>query len=238
MSSQPLLVVEAVKPGRFVKRKQRFTAEILGESGERRLCHLHDPGRLRHILRPGARLLYREAWRPGRRTSCDVVAAVTPEGVLALEDTRLPNRLLPEALPRLLPGYTILRPEAWVNGTRVDFAAQAPSGALALIEVKGTNLAKGGVAFFPDAPSRRARRQLEALAAAATEGAEAHIVFTVLRPDARVLRPSRAVDPALARLLCALRERLHYHAYTVEPRLAGDRLEVHMGDVIQVKPCS
>jgi sugar fermentation stimulation protein A len=237
LAGEVLLEIRGVREARLLGRPARFTAR-LDAGGAERLCHLHDPGRLRHLLRVGARVLYREAWRPGRRTSCDVVAVEAPGGVLVLEDTRLPNRLLPAALPHVLPGYRVAGSEVQANGTRVDFVAQAPGGAMALVEVKGTNLVEDGVALFPDAPSRRAHRQLQALAAAAAAGAaEAHIVFTILRPDAGTLRPHRRVDPVFARLLCSLRGRLHYHAYRVEAVEDNDRLLVRYAGPVAVEPC-
>ena len=231
-----LLEIRGVREARLRRRVARFTLELEAD-GERMLCHLHDPGRLRHLLRPGARVLYRPAWRPGRRTACDTVA-VWDGGTLVLEDTRLPNRLLPRALPSILPGYRLEASERQVNGTRVDFVATSPRGTTALLEVKGTNLVEDAAALFPDAPSARAARQVEVLAAATRAGVEAHIVFTVLRPDAALLRPNRRVDPRLARLLCSLRGSLRYHAYTVNPVLEENGvLKIHMGARVPVEPC-
>ncbi len=228
-----LLNIGPVSGAVFEERVSRFTVRLRGGA----LCHLHDPGRLRHLLRPGVRLLVRQAWRPGRRTSCDVVAAWDRD-ILVLEDTRLPNKLLPAAMRHLAPGLSIIAAERMINGTRVDYVARAPGGEIVLIEVKGTNLARSGVAYFPDAPSRRAVRQLEALAAASRHGVYGLIVFTILRPDATSLRPERRVDPLLASRLCGLRHQLGYLAYRVEPRLRDDKLLVYYVGPVKVEPCS
>ncbi len=228
-----------VRRGRFLGRPTRFTVRLATESGER-LCHLHDPGRLRHLLSPGAELLYVERWRPGRRTGCDVVAAVEPgTGVLVLEDTRLGNRFLPAVAGRLIPGLEpgTLEPERMINGFRADYVAVDKSGRVVVVEVKSTNLATGGAALFPDAPSRRAHRQLEAMAAAAAAGARAVLVFTVLRGDAGLVKPHRRVDPVFASRLCALSGSIEAYAYRVEPRLRGDRLEAWYGGAVGVEPC-
>ena len=234
-----LLEVGGVRWARLLGRVNRFTVEVAdGGGGSRRLCHLHDPGRLVHLLRPGARVLVRDAWRPGRRTSCDVVA-VEHGGLLVLEDTRLPNKLFPRAAATLLPWLRVGASEVQVNGFRVDFAGSTVDGRPVLVEVKGTNLVEDGVALFPDAPSRRAVRQLEALASASSAGALGVVVFTVLRPDARLVAPNRAVDPVFASRLCALRGRLRYVAYTVEARLedGGSVLRVYMGGRVPVEAC-
>ncbi len=229
-----------VKRGRYLGRPNRFTVRLAAERGGERLCHLHDPGRLRHLLAPGAELLYVEKWRPGRRTGCDIVAAVEPgTGTLVLEDTRLGNRFLPLVAEKLIPGLEpgTLEPERTVNGFRADYVAADKGGRVTIIEVKSTNLARGGAALFPDAPSRRAVRQLEAMAAAAEAGARAVLVFTVLRGDAELVKPNRPVDPVFAARLCALSTRLEAYAYRVEPRLHGDRLEAWYGGEAGVEPC-
>jgi len=231
-----LLEIRGVREASLRRRVTRFTLDLETATGQRILCHLHDPGRLRHLLRPGVRILYKPAWRPGRRTTCDTVA-IWDEDTLVLENTRLPNKLLPRALHHILPGYQLARTEARINGTRVDFIATAPNGATALIEVKATNLVENDRALFPDAPSRRAARQVETLAVAARAGAESHIVFTILRPDAEHLQFNRRVDPRLARLLCANHDWIRYHAYTVNPVLEHDKLRVFLGEKKPVKPC-
>jgi sugar fermentation stimulation protein A len=235
MPDEPLLAIRGVEKGILVERINRFTVAVKETRGGRLNCHLHDPGRLRHILRPGATVYYRNAWRPGRKTPCDIVAVEAGE-ILVLEDTRIPNKVLPSVLGLVLPGYEVAAREVQVNGMRVDFLASTPSGEIALIEAKATNLVEAGTALFPDAPSRRAHRQLEALAAAST-AAEAHVFFTILRPDANRLRPHRRIDPVFARLLCSLRGKISYHAYTLHPVHAGGEILVYMGRVVPVEPC-
>jgi len=238
---EPLLIFSNVGAGRLVARRARFTVEIEGEDGRTRLCHLHDPGRLRHLLRRGVRVYYRPVWRPGRRTSCDMVA-VDDGDVLVLEDTRVPNLVVPRVIggPALLPGYRLEAREAQVAGLRVDFVASAPDGKLALVEAKGTNLAVGGAALFPDAPSRRAWRQLEALAASTSAGVEAHVVFVALRPDVDIVAPNRVVDLRFSRLLCSLRGRIRYHGLRLAPVLDVERRRIFVASAepIPVEPCA
>jgi len=230
-----LLVIRGVRRARYLSRPSRFTV-LLSDAEGTQACHLHDPGRLRHLLRPGAEVFYRWAWRPGRRTSCDVVAVRSPGGVLVLEDTRLGNKLFPMVAPLLVPGLTgDLAAEKWINGTRVDFVSVDREGRPVLIEVKSTNLVENGVALFPaDAPSTRARRQVEALIAATRSGARAAIVFTVLRSDAHTLRPNRAIDPGLAKLLKSHQAGLELYAYKVNPILVGDEIKVSYAGAITI----
>lgn len=213
--------------------------ELLDERGVARRCHLHDPGRLSHLLAPGSTLIYRDAWRPGRATSCDVVAVLEPHsGALVLEDTRLANQLFPLVAGEVVPGLRgeALRAEVQANGSRIDFAGFDEASRPVLVEVKSTNLAAGGVALFPDSPSRRASRQLEVLAAATRSGARAAVVFTVLRGDAERVRPNRSVDPLFSRLLCSLRV-VEAYAYRLRARLEEDRLEIYYAGTLPVERC-
>lgn len=58
--------------GRVVRRQSRFL--VLAELNEQLLpVHLHDPGRLTELIRPGARILIRPS--VGRKTSFSVTAA-------------------------------------------------------------------------------------------------------------------------------------------------------------------
>ncbi|MET1128270.1 MAG: DNA/RNA nuclease SfsA [Thermoproteota archaeon] len=232
--------MRGVKEATLLSRVGRFTVRLADGSGGERSCHLHDPGRLSHVLRPGARVLYREAWRPGRRTSCDVVAVFDAGGELVLEDTRLPNKLWPRAQPIVAPQLYGLQSERMVNGTRVDFVAVDEAGRPVLVEVKGTNLVSGEAALFPDAPSQRAVRQLEALHVAALHGVRSILVFTVLRSGARRVQPNRKVDPRFARYLCAYSQAgtLELLAYSVKPVYSGGAVNVYFGGKLPVDACT
>jgi len=239
LAGDVLLSIGGVREAVFVSRPRRFTVLLRGREGGGSLeCHLHDPGRLRHLLAPGTIIYYRLAWRPGRRTSCDVVAARRPGEELVLEDTRLANRVFPMVAERIVPGLAPgLEAEKWINGTRVDFIGSDRDGHVVLVEVKSTNLVENRVALFPDAPSKRAHRQLEALAVAARKGARSVIVFTVLRSDADRLRPNRLVDPVFARLLCAYHKVLELYAYRLKPLIKRDTIEVRYAGEISTEPC-
>ncbi|BEP17966.1 DNA/RNA nuclease SfsA [Pyrofollis japonicus] len=239
---QPIVSIEHVRSAELVARIKRFTV-MLSTGRDKVQCHIHDPGRLTHLLKPGTRVYYRPSWRPGRKTSCDVVAVEEPRtGTIVLEDTRFGNKLFPLVAHRVIPGISSLTAEKWINGTRVDFIATDSVGNIVLIEVKSTNLVIDRVALFPDAPSQRARRQIEVLVTASKNGTRAAIVFTVLRPDADILKPNRVVDPVFSRLLCAHRNSLELYAYRVEPLIEKDNgdemtLKVFFKGLVSVEPC-
>jgi sugar fermentation stimulation protein A len=115
-------------------------------------------------------------------------------------------------------------------------------GARCLVEAKSVTLVEGGVALFPDAPTSRGRRHVEALARAVRRGSppgrrdrppsgparrkrqttEAAVVFVVQRDDARRFRPHGVADPALARALArAARAGVRILAYRCRVRRKG-----------------
>lgn len=136
---------------------------------------------------------------------------------------------------RELAGYARLRREApfapfGPARSRVDLLLDGPgwdpAGPPCYVEVKNVTAAEGGVAFFPDAPTARGRRHLEALAAAAAAGRRAVLCFCVQRGDVRALRPAEAIDPAYGEALRrAARAGVELLAYRARVSLEGLRLE-------------
>jgi sugar fermentation stimulation protein A len=90
-----------------------------------------------------------------------------------------------------------------------------------LLEVKSVAAVRGGTALFPDAPTARGVRHVEALGHAASRGERAALLFVVQRGDVRRVAPFAERDPAFAAALRAARRagvRLLAHTCRVEPR--------------------
>ncbi|MCE4611383.1 MAG: DNA/RNA nuclease SfsA [Desulfurococcales archaeon] len=192
--------------GLFLSRLNRFTV-LIDTGGEKLKCHLHDTGRIDHVLAPGrSAVLYRSVvGRLGRATQCDVVAGIDPSGVVVVLDSRVPNALFSKAYREVLgdPDAELIR-EPTLQGARLDFLVSGSQGLWA-VEVKGVNLSDGGVGRFPNAPSQRALRHLEVLARLAREGVRPAMIFVALRGDINVFAPHRRVDQRFASLACSLR---------------------------------
>lgn len=200
-------------PGRFLRRLNRFAA-LVEVGGRRVLAHVANSGRLRELFVPGARVFLKARARAGRRCPFDL-ALVRAGGTLVSADARLPNALLAEALRagRILPlrGWGLARAEVRHGRSRLDFVLEGPRGR-SLVETKSVTLVERGVALFPDAPTSRGRRHVEALARALRRGPPpsgrarrktigAAVVFVVQRGDAARFRPNVAADPAFAHAL-------------------------------------
>ena len=238
MMSGPLLmrIEREVVEARVVSRPNRFTL-VVDVGGRQVPCHLHDPGRLKELTKPGLRaLVTKPVYRSIRKTLCDVLS-IEVGGTWVLVDSRLPNRLFREAVSQglVFQGYEIVAEEVWLGRSRIDFLLGRGSEEL-YVEVKGCNLAIGNVALFPDAPTRRGARHVNELLLAMDAGFGAAVVFVILRPDAAVLRPNSVVDPVFADTLCrAHREGLAITAFKAV--FNPSEKAVFYGGEVPVEPC-
>lgn len=202
-------------PGRFVRRLNRFAA-LVDLEGRPVLAHVANSGRLAELLVPGQRVYLRAEGGAGRRCPYDLTL-VRANGTFVSVDARLPNALVGEALRagRIAPLRRFGAPRAEVRHGRVrlDFVL-GDGAARCLVEAKSVTLVERGVALFPDAPTARGRRHVEALARARRRGLEAAVIFVVQRGDAVRFRPNAPADPAFARALVrAARARVRILAY-------------------------
>jgi sugar fermentation stimulation protein A len=187
--------------GRFVRRDNRFRATVQVE-GRMTWAHVPNSGRLTELFTPDRPIWLAPARAPHRKTGYDL-KLVEYAGVLVSVDARLPNPLFAEALARgNLPGWG--RPgiarEVTRGDSRLDFRLSGPEG-IAWVETKSVTLVEDGLALFPDAPTARGRRHLEALVDAVGNGDAAAVVFVVQRPDAQQFAPHEDADPAFAEAL-------------------------------------
>jgi len=186
----------------FLERPNRFLA-VIELNGKSERAHVPDPGRLKELLVPGARVRLRAASAPGRRTSWDVIGVKCPQGWVNI-DSRLPNLLFAEALREgsleEFPAGCSIKAEPRFGAGRLDFLLEC-AGPPCLVEVKGCTLVVDGLALFPDAPTLRGSRHLEELVAAKAEGYRACVVMVVKHPGGEAFAPKEDTDPLFASTL-------------------------------------
>ena len=215
---------------RFLRRPNRFLAEVQPLSGDRpQLVHVPNPGRMEELLIPGQTRGYvRPVAREGRRTRGTLVT-VEHDGTLVSIDTLAANTLVGAALRSgAVTGFGRVgwRAEVSWGPHRFDFArlGRRRPDVAELLEVKSSNLKVGDLALFPDAPTERGARHLEALADERRRGLRCSVVIVVQRGDARAFAPNRALDPEFARAFDrAVGAGVRVVAYSL--RVAPDRLE-------------
>ena len=188
-------------------------------------CFLPNPGRLRELLIPGTETFIREMEKRNRKTVYDLIG-VFHEGQIVSVDSRLPNKLVLEALRnrdiKELSEYPEIRPEYGYGHSRFDFFL-ANQYERCLLEVKSCTLLKDGVALFPDAITRRGKRHLEDLVKAKTEGYRACALFVIQRTGATRFSPNDKADPEFGKgLRNAALNGVEIFAYNSE--LIGNRV--------------
>lgn len=193
------------------------------------LAHCPNTGRMEGMLRPGAPAHVLVEPNPKRKLAY-TWELVELDGVLLGANPARANSIVKAALQaRIIPGlarFSELRPERAYGGSRADFWLRMGRRE-AFVEVKNAHLVyPDGRAYFPDAPSTRARRHLNELAHVARRGDVAVVVFVVQRTGARSVRPSDVHDPELARAAReAKRAGVRFFALGVRPSLDGYTIE-------------
>ncbi|TDY02950.1 DNA/RNA nuclease SfsA [Thiohalophilus thiocyanatoxydans] len=194
-------------PATLLCRYKRFLADVRLDSGEELTVHTPNTGSMLGCADPGTRIWLRDSANPARKYRYSWELASSPEGIPVGVNTHLANRLVEEAIEQgvipELQGYTQIRREVkYAQGSRIDLLLSAPGRVDCYVEVKNvTALDDGQSAIFPDAPTERGRKHLQALREMVRAGYRAVLVLHVARDDARTFRPAAEIDPAYARLL-------------------------------------
>jgi sugar fermentation stimulation protein A len=195
------------KKALFVSRPNRFL--IIAESpakgrkpGERFNCHCPNPGRLTECLFPGTELILEKREEAGTAKTLWTAAALRHRGNIVPLFASRANRAAEElVLKNIIPGIREIHPEAALGSSRFDFLCIGKKGERHLLEVKACSLIEYGTAMFPDAPSSRALKHLEELAALSKEGYKCHVLFVILHGNPEVFIPNLHTDPAFAAAL-------------------------------------
>ena len=190
--------------GTFVERPNRFIAIVM-KGGQVVRTHLPDPGRLKELLIPGAKLLLRPALKGSNRKTKYSTVMVNHGGQLISLVSALPNRFVlesffDESLP-MLKGYKLVQPEVSHGNHRFDFLLKDNNGKQFYLEVKSVTYVENRLAQFPDAVTQRGTRHAKALAKLVDEGNRAGILFVCQRSDADQFIPMWDRDPEFGNAL-------------------------------------
>ena len=220
--------------GHFVKRPNRFLTLIELDS-KIVPCFLPNPGRMNELLFPGVEVFAKEINQQNRKTKFDLIGVMN-QGELVSLDTRVPNKLVFEALKnkdiKEFSMYDFVKPEYKFGNSRFDFFL-SNSNEKCLLEVKSCSLVENGVALFPDAPTSRGKRHLQELIEAKKQGYRACVLFVVQRINAHVFGPNDMTDPDFSE---AFREALKngVEAYAHYSEFSGSRIVLK--DKVPIRP--
>ena len=193
------MVYENMVPGIFLRRPNRFIAQVL-INGIEETVHVKNTGRCRELLPEGA-VVWCQQWdNPKRKTKSDLIS-VRKGGRVINMDSQAPNKAAGEWLASGGLGVLEqLKAEAVHGESRFDFSF-VKDGKRCFLEVKGVTLETDGVCAFPDAPTQRGTRHLRHLTRAVQEGFGAYVLFVIQMADVAYLQPNDATDPDFGQAL-------------------------------------
>ena len=194
MKQKTEIIYENTVAGIFVRRINRFTAEVLID-GETELVHVKNTGRLQELLLPEAKVTLQKKLNENRKTAYDLISVYKPKLKWVNIDSLAPNVLMKQQLTSL--NYDLVKPEYTYGNSRIDFYMER-NGEKFLTEVKGCTLADDlhpGIGLFPDAPTERGVKHLHELAKAAKEGYHCTIAFVIQMNGIHRVLPNEAKQP-------------------------------------------
>ena len=197
---KPMIQYENTVPGVFVRRMNRFIAEVLID-GNTEQVHVKNTGRLQELLVPKAKVTLQKISDPNRKTAYDLISVYKSGLKWVNIDSLAPNELMKQQLMNL--NYDVVKPEYTYGDSRFDFYMES-QGKKYLTEVKGCTLAadlKRGIGLFPDAPTQRGVKHLEELTAAAKEGYHCAIAFVIQMNGIHVVYPNDDTQPEFRQTL-------------------------------------
>ena len=186
----------------FLKRSQRFLADMVFEGGEEATVYCPNPGAMTGLLTEGNRVVVWDS-NDAKRRRRYTWRAIEFDGHWVGTDTHFSNRIVSKIIEqRLLPAlasFTEVAHEKLIEtGVRIDFILRHEKDDC-LLEVKSASVALGGVARYPDSKTPRGVKQLQAFTRRLKCGQRVIVLFLVQRADVQSFIVTDAFDPAYAK---------------------------------------
>lgn len=189
-------------PAVFLRRPNRFLAEVLMEDGCRERVHCPNSGSMKGCLEEGASVRLSRAPLGRVRKTAYTWEMIQINGGWVGINTQVPNELAVQAAQkRAVPLFrnvlAVHREVPVGNHARMDLRVETSTGPL-WVEVKNVTLVEDGTAFFPDAVTVRGAKHLEVLVDRVRCGEQAAMFYVVQRTDAQRFAPAAHIDPVYA----------------------------------------
>ena len=240
MQEREVVIEGNIRYATFSDRPNRFLVNLkLDGSNKTEKAFLHDPGRMKELLVPNAKLIIREPLRlKDRKTSWDILA-VEYENRIVTINSSLPNRVVKQALNNKwiseISNYNNLKAEVKYGSSRLDFMLSNDKETC-FVEVKGVTLVKGKKALFPDAPTKRGARHLRELIDIKSKGNRAIALFVCMRDDPKKFSPNKETDPEFSfQFKKAIIKGVEMLVYTVKPVIKNEKLTLQFKNRINIE---
>ncbi|NOC85071.1 DNA/RNA nuclease SfsA [Ruegeria sp. HKCCD6428] len=191
-------------PARLIRRYKRFLADCRLEDGSEVTAHCANPGSMMGLAEPGEKIWLEPNDDPKKKLKFGWRLVDHENGHFTGVDTSVPNRALRTALEAgeipELAAYDTVRPEVkYGDNSRIDFLLTGPGLPDAYVEVKSVTLSRQpGLAEFPDSVTARGTKHLGELAAMASQGHRAIMLYLVQRTDCDRFALAADIDPVYA----------------------------------------
>lgn len=185
--------------GIFLRRYKRFFVDVATPEGLERTIHCANTGAMTGCSTRGSRIWYSTSTNPKRKLKHSIELVETDERHLVCVNTARANQLVAEIFDLKhvyqVPESGQLSREITIPGEngRFDFGNETT-----VIEVKSVTWGNQGIGRFPDAPSSRATRHVQALRSCAKQGLNAFLFFAVLHTGVERVTVATEVDSVYA----------------------------------------
>ena len=225
---------EPLISGTIVRRYRRSLADVRLQNGKVVTVHSPGLGPMKGCYEPGKPVLLSDNQDAGRKNSL-TWELISIDGVWIGVNPAVAKKVLVEAIESSsipqLSDVEIQKETAYGLNKKSDLIVQGMEHNC-FINIYSTGWVEKDVAFFPDAPARRATEELQDLSEIAAKGHRAIAFFLVLRGDCSALEFSEEIDGTFARTARAAMksgvEVLAYKAIVSPEEISlGTQLVVH-----------
>lgn len=206
---------DKLQQGVLLRRYKRFFVDITTPEGLELTAHCANTGAMTGCSSPGSRIWYSTSTNPARKLKRSIELVETDEQHLVCVNTARANQLVAEALNqgliRQVPKHQMLQREFKIPGEngRFDFGNENT-----VIEVKSVTWGHRCIGRFPDAPSTRATRHVQALRSLVDCGYTAILIFAVLHTGVDKVTVATEIDANYAEAMSeAVRSNVKVLAY-------------------------
>lgn len=200
----------------IIRRENRFVVTVENDCKIKHAL-LRNTGRLHDLIQNGYTALCRD--RDVGKTDCELIGVLIDDERAALIDTYTQARMFELATSKklipLLAGWSIDGKEVTVNGSRLDYKI-ASDNRKGYLELKSAAYCDGYYAMYPDCPSERGLRHVNALEQLKLDGYRSVIAFVAAHPNAKAFKPNAEGDKVLAtKIGSAYRSGVEVHAVKI-----------------------